>query len=233
MKDFTLYYLFKMQPNALVIQQNFIVCKKQVLHRASERNGRRWWCTIMAMKVAVLKGERSGWWWGVMRGGGCSGLYGSGSGTGRWHVRMQRGGSGVRPGEEGTRAGSACQPSTERACLRVSLPKRPPSSPLWCTTAAARLPRSPSDHIKGRPAIHSSNCSSITTFTVIVLPSSSSATRPATLTAGGGGGRALISSSSRQWPRGPSPRIFLSKINSRKSNFLIFLRKILEKPLGI
>jgi hypothetical protein len=26
-KDFTLYYLFKMQPNALLIQQNFIVVK--------------------------------------------------------------------------------------------------------------------------------------------------------------------------------------------------------------
>jgi hypothetical protein len=31
MKDFTLYYLFKMQPNALLIWQNFIVCKKQAL----------------------------------------------------------------------------------------------------------------------------------------------------------------------------------------------------------
>jgi hypothetical protein len=31
MKDFTLYHLFKMQPNALLIQQNFIVCKKRVL----------------------------------------------------------------------------------------------------------------------------------------------------------------------------------------------------------
>jgi hypothetical protein len=27
MKDFILYYLFKMQPNALLIQQNFIVVK--------------------------------------------------------------------------------------------------------------------------------------------------------------------------------------------------------------
>jgi hypothetical protein len=32
MKDFTLYYLFKMQPNALLIWQNFIICKKWVLH---------------------------------------------------------------------------------------------------------------------------------------------------------------------------------------------------------
>jgi hypothetical protein len=27
MKDFTIYYLFKMQPNALLISQNFIVVK--------------------------------------------------------------------------------------------------------------------------------------------------------------------------------------------------------------
>jgi hypothetical protein len=31
MKDFTLYYLFKMQTNALLIRQNFIVFKKRVL----------------------------------------------------------------------------------------------------------------------------------------------------------------------------------------------------------
>jgi hypothetical protein len=29
MKDFTLYYLFKMQPNALLIRQNFIVVKSR------------------------------------------------------------------------------------------------------------------------------------------------------------------------------------------------------------
>jgi hypothetical protein len=38
--------------------------------RASERNRRQWWCAIMAMKVAVSKGDRPGWWWGVMWGGG-------------------------------------------------------------------------------------------------------------------------------------------------------------------
>jgi hypothetical protein len=33
MQDFTLYYLFKkMQPNALLIRQNFIIRKKWVLH---------------------------------------------------------------------------------------------------------------------------------------------------------------------------------------------------------
>jgi hypothetical protein len=35
MKDLTLYHLFKMQPNALLIRQNFIVCKKRVLHVAT------------------------------------------------------------------------------------------------------------------------------------------------------------------------------------------------------
>jgi hypothetical protein len=33
MKDFTLYYLFKMQPNALLIRQNFIIYKKRVLQQ--------------------------------------------------------------------------------------------------------------------------------------------------------------------------------------------------------
>jgi hypothetical protein len=79
-----------------------------------------------------------------------------------------------------------------------------------------------------------------------VLHSSSSAPRPTTSSAGGARDQAPTSSGSWQWllvhgwpgqrdpqPRGPSPRIFPSKINSRKSNFLIFLRKILETPLEI
>jgi hypothetical protein len=79
-----------------------------------------------------------------------------------------------------------------------------------------------------------------------VLPSSSSAPHPATSTAGGARGQATMSSGLRQWlpvhggpgrrgpqSRGPSPRIFPSKINSRKSNFLIFLGKISENPLEI
>jgi hypothetical protein len=156
--------------------------------RVSERNERRRWCAIMAMKVAVLEGDQPG---SDEGGGGAPAFMGVEEAFG-----LGRKAPGQVPRVSRARRG---------ACLRVSLPKRPPSSPLWCTTAAARLPRSPSDHIKGRPAILSSNRSSITTFTVIVLPSSSSATRPATLTAGGAGGRALISSSSRQWPRGPSP----------------------------
>jgi hypothetical protein len=35
-----------------------------------EGNGRRWWCAMMVVEVAVLGGDRLGWWWGVMRGGG-------------------------------------------------------------------------------------------------------------------------------------------------------------------
>jgi hypothetical protein len=79
-----------------------------------------------------------------------------------------------------------------------------------------------------------------------VLPSSSSNPRPATSTARGARGQAPMSSGSRQWltvhgglgrrgpqPHGPSPQIFPSKINSKKSNFLIFLGKISEKPLEI
>jgi hypothetical protein len=79
-----------------------------------------------------------------------------------------------------------------------------------------------------------------------MLPSSSSAPHPATSTTGGAEGQAPMSSGSWQWlpvhdgpgrrgpqPHGLSPQIFPSKINSRKSNFPIFLEKILENPLGI
>jgi hypothetical protein len=41
MKGFTLYYLFKMQPNALLIWQNFIICKKWVLHFSSESRNKK------------------------------------------------------------------------------------------------------------------------------------------------------------------------------------------------
>jgi hypothetical protein len=35
MKDFALYYLFKMQPNALLIRQNFIVVKRGCYNNAA------------------------------------------------------------------------------------------------------------------------------------------------------------------------------------------------------
>jgi hypothetical protein len=79
-----------------------------------------------------------------------------------------------------------------------------------------------------------------------VLPFPSSAPRLATPATRVAGGRALVRSGMRKWPpvhgglgrRGPQPRglspwIFPSKNNFRKSNFLIFLGKIVEKCLKL
>jgi hypothetical protein len=74
--------------------------------RASERNWQRRWCAIMGMKAAVSEGDRPGWWWGVMRGGGCSGRYESGSGVGRRRAHMRwRQRQRVRPRRKTTRRG--------------------------------------------------------------------------------------------------------------------------------
>jgi hypothetical protein len=55
--------------------------------RALVGNNRRWCCPIMVVEAAVSGGDRPGWWWGVMRVGGCSGRYGSGRSAGRWCER--------------------------------------------------------------------------------------------------------------------------------------------------
>jgi hypothetical protein len=82
--------------------------------RVSESNERRRWCAIMVMEAAVSEGDQSGWWWGVTRGRGCSGHYGSRSGAGRRRAHTRGGGSGGRLREDDDRAGLACQRGTER-----------------------------------------------------------------------------------------------------------------------
>jgi hypothetical protein len=56
--------------------------------RATDRNMRQRWCTMMLVEATISGGDQPGRWWGVMR-GGCSGRFRSrGGGTGRQHAHM-------------------------------------------------------------------------------------------------------------------------------------------------
>jgi hypothetical protein len=59
MKDFTSYYLFKIQPNALLIWQNFIICKKWVLQQGDSQTKIVALRAIGQRKVYFLGGFRS------------------------------------------------------------------------------------------------------------------------------------------------------------------------------
>jgi hypothetical protein len=72
--------------------------------RASEWNGRRWWCTIMVLKEAVFGVELVGEWWGGERapavteaeGGGALGGGSEGMSRQRWQRCRARATGGLK-----------------------------------------------------------------------------------------------------------------------------------------